>query len=123
MKIPETRKLELLAALIAICTLTAAVILIIDYQIKGAIIGQATRTREAVENWEREHGRGNAQPDYLRNNRNGSGHRDLPGDLVYSRDARLEKGAAKAAAPATDPSIRWANVTPENGNPEIPGGN
>lgn len=87
MKRPESRS-EYLVAIIVICVITSAVILIIDYQIKGAILDMTQQYYRARSNEVR--GQGSAD---IRDDINGSANGHLPSDLVYSRDATMEKGS------------------------------
>jgi hypothetical protein len=87
---PEMSKkqAQFFAGLILLCTLTAVLVLAIDYQIKGAIIEQANNLRRDIDRLQSGQRTTTAGS-------NGSGnypanHVSYPADLVRSRDARME---------------------------------
>lgn len=69
------KQAEFFALLILICTVTAAFILLIDFQIKGAILEESNRMRRAIE----QHA---TSANGVRPGNNGSNDTDYPADLV-----------------------------------------
>jgi hypothetical protein len=116
MEMPDSRRAEFFAVLVTVCTVVAAIILIVDYHIKGEIL-------EAIERYREGNGQGNAGPAGLRIDYNG--HRDspLPSDLVYSGNAGMEASGATAANESDQGYFGWADVNSTDASPPIRNGN
>lgn len=116
---PMSRKqAQFFAGIIIICTVVAALILVIDYQIKGAIIEQANRLRKEIENFGQKpaatsgHGFAHNSGDDLA----------YPSDLVRGRTARVEKESASDVDSAEDTAgvSRIVGHNDANGTGKIP---
>jgi hypothetical protein len=81
------KQAEFFTLLILICTVTAALILVIDFQIKGAILEESNRLRRMIDGQETAAANG-SRPDNHHHN-----DPDYPADLVRGRDAGLEKAS------------------------------
>jgi len=84
MEAKALKRLELLSIIAGAFLLTAIVLLIVDYQLKNAIIEEAGKLREAID------ATGNEGQDTIRTSRNGRRDSDVPWHLVPSRDAGME---------------------------------
>lgn len=82
------KQAQFFAGLILICTVTAALVLVIDYQIKGAILEQANRLRLEIEGWQR--GQSTAATGSHGSGNHTDNHVSYPSDLVDSGNARVE---------------------------------
>lgn len=116
------RQLEFFAFIIWIAVLTAAAILIIDFQIKGAILDQVTNFRRQYEEWQSgQAGKATAskRPDNHRNN-------DVayPGDMVAGRDASVETAGHNGAPyePGSAGTARQAKRRTANGPGQVSDG-
>jgi hypothetical protein len=93
------KQAQFFAGLILICTITAALVLVIDYQIKGAILEQANRLRLDIERWT-----SGQKPEATGSNRPDS-HPDndvlYPSDLVDSGTTRVETSGTNGSANGT----------------------
>lgn len=90
------KQAEFFAILIMLCTITAALVLVIDYQIKGAILEQANRVRRDIEGWQR--GQSAAAASGNRSDSDAGNHVGYPSDLVDSGTARVETSGSNGSA-------------------------
>lgn len=90
------KQAEFFAILIVLCTITAALVLVIDYQIKGAILEQANRVRRDIEGWQR--GQSAATASGNRSDSDAGNHVGYPSDLVDSGTARVETSGSNGSA-------------------------
>jgi len=81
------KQAEFFTILILICTVTAAAILLIDYQIKGAILEESNRMRKELE---RHYGQRSAAANGSGPVSNPDNDAAYPSDLVDSGTARVE---------------------------------
>jgi hypothetical protein len=102
------KQAEFFATLILICTITAVLVLAIDYQIKGAILEQSNKLRLDMERFL--NGQSAAATGSHRSSNHSDNHVSYPSDLVDSGDARLETTGHNEASNGTgDPTkIRTA---------------
>ena len=109
------KRIELLTIIAGAFLLTAIVLLIVDYQLKNAIIEEAERLREAID------ATGNEGPNTVRNG--GNGHRDgnVPWHLVPSGNARMETPGIVVANQGNEGGEEVRYVYP--GDSEVPGTN
>jgi hypothetical protein len=105
------KQAEFFTVLIIICTVTAALILLIDFQIKGAILEESNRLRRVIE-------RESAAADGSRPIDNRSDNPSYPADLVHSGNAGMEETSAYAAPNGTNPKASRRATKPQepNGN-------
>lgn len=89
------KQAQFFAGLIIICTITAALVLVIDYQIKGAILEQANRLRLQIEGFQR--GQNPATASGNRSDSDVGDHVSYPADLVDSGTPRVEASSAHSA--------------------------
>ena len=82
------KQAEFWGLIIIICTVTALVILMIDFSIKGAIVEQALELRKAINEFGLKTGANNSAQHHI------SHDGALPGDLVDYGDAGVEASAA-----------------------------
>lgn len=94
------KQAQFFAGLILICTVTAALVLVIDYQIKGAILEQANRLRLEIEGWQR--GQSPAATSGYRPDSHPANHVDYPADLVDSGTTRVETAGHNGSASQQD---------------------
>jgi hypothetical protein len=115
------KQVEFFTFLIVICTVTAAAILIIDYQIKGAILAESNRMRRAIEGWER--GQSTASANGNRSSGNSGNDTAYPADLVDSGTAGVEKTGpiSRASRPGTARKTRLSEPDGTNGPGSVPG--
>lgn len=78
------KQIEFFVILIWLAVLTAIAILVIDFQIKGAIVEQAIKLREVV------NGQTSETTASQRSHNNGTDNTTYPSNLVDSRDAGME---------------------------------
>lgn len=90
------KQAEFFTILIIICTVTAAAILIIDYQIKGAILEESNRMRKAIEAF---YGQRPAAANGSRPYRNPDNDPAYPADMVGSRATGMEETSTFSALP------------------------
>jgi hypothetical protein len=102
------KQAEFFALIILICTVTAAFILIIDYQIKGAILEQATRLRKMIED-----GQTTAAANGYRPGNNLANEPAYPADMVGSRDAGMETASPDKTSNGTPPPSRTRAAKPK----------
>jgi hypothetical protein len=102
------KQIEFFVILIWVAVLTAIAILVIDFQIKGAIIEQAIKLREAM------NGQTGKTTASQRPDNNGSNNAAYPNDMVASGNARME---AKRSVPS-----RQNGANPLISRDEIVGG-
>lgn len=117
------KQAEFFAILILICTVTAAAILVIDFQIKGAILEESNRMRKAIEGWQ--NGQRPAAANGHRPSGDTSNDPSYPSDLVGGGATGVEKAGSHAesngAAPARNPG-RSKRVRPDDSG-SVPEGN
>lgn len=117
---PMSRKqAQFFAGIIIICTVVAALILVIDYQIKGAIIEQANRLRKEIEGFgQKPTAAGSNRPAH-----NPDHHVSYPSDLVRSGDAGMETAGFVYSANGTGPADESPGSVARGslGDSEIPG--
>lgn len=82
------KQAEFFTILILICTVTAAAILIIDYQIKGSILEQSNRMRKDLERF---YGQRPAAADSGRHDSNDRDDSGYPADMVGSGTTGVEE--------------------------------
>jgi hypothetical protein len=80
------KQIEFFVILIWLAVLTAIAILVIDFQIKGAIVEQALKLREVV------NGQTSEATASQRSDNNGANNPPYPSNMVDSRDAGMEAG-------------------------------
>lgn len=98
---PMSRKqAQFFAGLIIICTITAALVLVIDYQIKGAILEQANKLRHEIEGWQR--GQNPASTSGNRLDSHPDNHVPYPSHLVDSGTTRVEASGNNGTDRVTD---------------------
>lgn len=90
------KQAQFFAGLIIICTITAALVLVIDYQIKGAILEQANRLRLEIEGWQR--GQNPAAASGNRSDSDAGNDVSYPSDLVDSGTTRVETSSPHSAS-------------------------
>lgn len=91
------KQLEFFTFLILICTVTAALILLIDFQIKGAILEESNRLRRVIE----------SHPTSANGSRfadNTSDDTAYPADLVRSGTASMETSGHSESANGKSPA-------------------
>jgi hypothetical protein len=81
------RNLKILTALAIVFMATAIGLLIVDYQLKNAVVEEANKLREVI------NGQRNAGSTSVRTSDNGSGNGGFPADLVDSGDAGMEEAS------------------------------
>ena len=115
------KQAEFFATLILVCTITAALVLVIDYQIKGAILEQATRLRLEIEGWQR--GQKPAAASGNRSDSHPDNHVHYPSDLVGSRTTRVEASGHNGSANKQDTAPFGPRPKPDRttGHSPIPG--
>ena len=120
---PELSKkqLEFFAWLILICTVTAIIVLAIDYQIKGAILEQSNALRREIEAWRS--GQSTAPTDGNRSDNHAGNDPAFPADLVDSGATGVETPSdnhvGNGASPAT--ASRAAKSRSANGRGRVQG--
>ncbi len=118
------RQAEFFTVLIIIATLTAAAILVIDFQIKGAILEQASRFRQQYEEWQ--NGQSSARPANSRADYHRADNGAYPSDMVASGNAGMEAAgdslygyepgsAGTARPPKRETTDRDSGIPPESG--------
>jgi hypothetical protein len=115
------KQVEFFAFLIIICTVTAAAILIIDYQIKGSILEESNKMRRTIEWWQ--NGQRPATADRNRPDRNPGNDVPYPSDMVDSGTTGMETAGSFSAVPAngdTPRKSRPSRVTGKDGPSRIP---
>jgi len=90
------KQAEFFATLILICTITAVLVLAIDYQIKGAILEQSNSLRRDMERFL--NGQSPAATGSHRSSNHADNHVSYPSDLVDSGNARVETAGHNAAS-------------------------
>lgn len=114
------KQAEFFTALIFICTVTAAVILLIDYQIKSAILEESNRMRKEIERY---YGQRPAAANGGRFDRNPSNDPAYPADLVDSRATGMEETGTIPGSNGTGPASkpRRTRATRPDGPGSVPG--
>lgn len=82
------KQAEFFATIILVCTITAVLVLAIDYQIKGAILEQSNKLRLDMERFL--NGQSTAATGSHRSGNHTDNHVSYPSDLVDSGNARVE---------------------------------
>jgi hypothetical protein len=95
------KQAEFFTVLILICTVTAAAILIIDYQIKGAILEESNRMRKELERY---YGQRPAAASGRRPDSDTSHDLSYPSDLVGSGTTGVEEGGTNGSRPTPYPA-------------------
>lgn len=85
------KQAEFFTVLILICTVTAAAILLIDFQIKGAILEESNRLRKIIEG---HYGQRPAAANGNRPYRDPDYNPAYPADMVDSRATRMEEASS-----------------------------
>lgn len=107
------KQAEFFAFLILICTVTAAFILLIDFQIKGAILEESNRLRRIIE---RQSTPANgSRPD--NNSHNDTGY---PADMVDSRAASVETSGSHHDPDSPDTTQNGSSPQPRRGTRRSP---
>lgn len=109
----SAKRIELLTIIAGAFLLTAIVLLIVDYQLKNAIIEEAERLRKVI------HATGNEGPDTVRTSSNGNRDSDIPWYLVPSRNAGMETPRIVVTDQRDEESDETGSFY--TGNAEIPG--
>ena len=114
------KQAEFFTALIIICTVTAALILVIDYQIKGAILEESNRMRKDLET---HYGQRTAAANGGRFDRNPGDNPAYPSDLVGSGTTGMEETSANGRMPRETPATpkRRPRAAREDGPSGVPG--
>jgi hypothetical protein len=99
------KQAEFFAILIWLAVLTAVAILIIDFQIKGAILDQAVKLREAI------HGQVRETAASQRFDNNGANHAAYPSDMVSGGHARMETPGAFRPSENNDNTVNGRDET------------
>jgi hypothetical protein len=86
------KQIEFFVILIWLAVLTAIAILVIDFQIKGAIVEQAIKLREVV------NGQKGETTASQRSDNNGTNNSPYPSDMVGSGHAGMEAGSTIPSA-------------------------
>jgi hypothetical protein len=113
---PNLKRAEFFAILIGICTVTAIIILVVDFQIKGAILDATNRYYKFRAN--ENDGIGKARPN-LPGHIDGRNDGGIPAYLVDNGNAGMEK-AGNTSQPV--PKARARNRSNSGGNSEVPSG-
>lgn len=113
---PSRKQLEFFGILIFVCTLTAAAILIIDFQIKGAILEESNRLRKIIE-------QNTARATIRRTYDYDRYNLDYPADLVPSGDSGLETEGVPASdnGQGRKTGKRASESSPDPGTDQIQG--
>lgn len=106
------KQAEFFAILILICTVTAAAILVIDFQIKGAILEESNKMRRAIEGWQR--GQRTTTANGSRSDGNDRYNPAYPSDMVDSGTTGMEETGTIPGSNGTAPA-------PKPGRPKRPG--
>lgn len=109
----SAKRIELLTIIAGAFLLTAIVLLIVDYQLKNAIIEEAERLRKVI------HATGNEGPDTVRTSSNGGRDNSVPWHLVPSGNAGMEASRIVVAGERDEESDEIGSFY--TGNAEIPG--
>jgi hypothetical protein len=114
------KQAEFFTVLILICTVTAAAILIIDYQIKGAILEESNRMRREIEGYysgQRATPAGGNRPD-----RDSGNDVSYPSDLVDSGTTGVEKTGSNGSRPTPypAPAVRRPRAARQNRPGSVP---
>ena len=115
------KQAEFFAYLILICTVTAILVLVIDYSIKGAILQESNALRRVIEG----HGQGTKATNSDGSSANATDNVAYPADLVDSRTPRMEEARLDPASNGTGPKAarRPANPKTKDGPSGIPDSN
>lgn len=115
------KQAQFFAGLILICTITAALVLVIDYQIKGAILEQANRLRLEIEDWQR--GQGTKTTGSNRPDNHAGNDVSYPADLVHSGTTGVEANGHSSPGNREGKAthVRTARPSRANGASSIPG--
>lgn len=115
------KQAEFFTILILICTVTAAAILIIDYQIKGSILEQSNRMRKDLERF---YGQRPATANSSRHDSNDSDNPGYPADMVGSGTTGMETASTFSALPDGSngsSKTRRARAARQDGPGSVPG--
>jgi hypothetical protein len=114
------KQAEFFTILILICTVTAAAILIIDYQIKGSILEQSNRMRKDLERF---YGQRPAASDSSRYDSNDRNDPAYPSDMVGSGATGMEATGPIPGSNGTSTARKsgGAKRTRETGSSGVPG--
>lgn len=118
MNIQRMKKENLWAVIILLCTLTAIVVLVIDYQTKNSLLAEAKKLKEVIENgrFAEETARKRAYSDSANNGR-------IPEPMVYNGNAGMEAHGIGEPSKASKPRPRRTNAGTKSDSTEIPPGN
>lgn len=116
---------EFLVALLVLCIIFAAAILLVDFGIKAAILEESTRLRLAIEDEEvRRSGRNTTGANAVRADNDRGNDPPFPADVLVEHSPGMEKGSSANGdkAPGTNPRKRRAQ-SPRQASPRtIPNG-
>lgn len=105
------KQIKLLSVLAGVFLATSILLLVVDYQLKNAIIEEAGNLRRVIR-----YGQGNEGQDYLRNSSDDYWNGPFPADMVVGRNARMEEASDTSAPKATGTSKGQPNGTAKDGN-------
>lgn len=106
------KQLKLLSVLTGVFLGTAILLLIVDYQLKNAVIEEANKLRRIIR-----YGQGNEGSDSLRNSSDVYWNGPFPSDMVVGRNAGMETESPYKASNAASDSEGQPNGTAKDGNP------
>jgi hypothetical protein len=114
------KQAEFFTILIIICTATAAAILLIDFQIKGAILEESTRMRKELERY---YGQRPAAANASGHDSNAGNDLSYPSDLVAGRATGVEETGSLHVSNGKGPAPKSgrARSTGKDGPGSIPG--
>lgn len=105
------KQLKLLTVLAGVFLGTAILLLVVDYQLKNAVIEEANKLRRIIR-----YGQGNEGSDSLRNSSDDYWNGPFPADMVVGRNARMEEAGDTGATKAPGTSKGQPNGTAKDGN-------
>lgn len=105
------KSLKLLSVLAGVFLATAILLLVVDYQLKNAIIEEAANLKRVIR-----YGQGNEGSNSLRNSGDDYWNGPFPADMVVGRNARMEAESDTQASKAPGSSEGRTNGTAKDGN-------
>jgi|SRR5215475_8370821 len=98
------KQTEFWAVILIICLVVSAAIMLVDFQIKQAILEESTRLRVALEEWEVRYSGLRASQNRATND--SADNPTIPGTVLVDQPARMEAGNVSNGATSQAPKAR-----------------